>query len=143
MSTRPHPHELRELARELRFPNSQEERATIAAVDKAVFSRVHDHERLLVDRASAAQSRARQTAAALIEVMCALEEEVGIPLAGGTAPSVALAERYAELQTTYEAIRHDLEIAIQAMEWAEESAIDPYANYMALMDKWPLVRPQL
>lgn len=138
-----HPHELRTLAREMRYANAQDERATIQAVDQAVFDRVRTYERGLRDEADALQAQAREHAAALVDVIAALEDEIGVPLASGAVPSPALAARYTELQRQYDTIQGEFNLTLRAMEWAEKRAADPYASYMAMMDKWPLLRPQL
>lgn len=138
-----HPHELRVLAREMQYGNTQDERRTIRDVDAAVFEKVRTYERELVARADWLRKEARDHRAALVDVLATLDSEVGRPLAEGEAPSPALAKRYSQLQSQSDKIRGDLERAVHEMEWAEERAADPYGSYMAMMEKWPLVRPTL
>lgn len=138
-----HPHELRVLAREMRYGNAQDERRTIRDVDNAVFGKVRTYERELVARADWLRKEARDHRAALVDVLATLDSEVGQRLAEGEAPSPALAKRYSQLQNQSDKIQRDLGRAVSEMAFTEANAADPYASYMAMMDKWPLVRPLL
>ncbi len=143
MSDQRHPHKLGVLAREMRYGNAQDERQTIRDVDSAVFGKVRDYERQLVARAETLRKKARDQATALADELAALDSEVGRPLAEGEAPSPALAKRYSQLQSQFDRTRQNLEGTVHEMEVAEAKAADPYGSYMEIMDKWPLVRPQL
>ncbi len=138
-----HPHELRVLAREMQYGNTQDERRSIRDVDKAVFEKVRTYERQQVERADWLRKEARDLRAALVDVLATLDSEVGQRLAEGADPDVALAKRYSELQNQSDKIQKDLGRTVREMEFTEANAADPYASYMAMMDKWPLVRPQL
>lgn len=138
-----HPHELRVLAREMQYGNTQDERRTIRDVDKAVFEKVRIYERQQVERADWLRKEARDLRAALVDVLATLDSEVGQRLAEGADPDVALAKRYSQLQDQSDKIQKDLGRAVSEMAFTEARAADPYASYMAMMDKWPLVRPLL
>lgn len=141
--SRMHPHQFREHARERNYANRLDEDRNVRAVDRAVFDRVRAYEQRSAKTAEAMSARAASQSEELVGIIAALETEVGEPLRNGAEPSEKLAKRYEELTTRFRTTKAGLDRTLQQLDWAEENLRDPYAAYMKMMDKWPIVRPHL
>lgn len=138
----PTPHELRVLAREQQYGNSNLEVETVKQIDALVFDKVRTYEAAIVEAAEDFVANAADDMTAAKEIGFALAEEVRQVLDGGADPT-AVAKRF-------EALRRDAETALGALEraeresaWHAEKLQDPYAGYSMLMQRYPILRPAL
>ena len=139
---RPSPHELRVLVRRATYANTSMEVETVKRVDALVFDRVRTYERAVADAAEAFASEVEVDVTAARDVGNALAEEVRQALRLGDDP-FALAKRFEELRRHAETALAALERAEREAEWHAEKCTDPYSHYVALMTKYPTLRPLL
>ncbi|KAA6434932.1 hypothetical protein FQ330_03980 [Agrococcus sediminis] len=138
----PTPHDLRLLAREQQYGNSNLEVETVKQIDALVFEKVRTYEAAIVEAAEDFVANAADDMTAAKEIGFALAEEVRQALDSGADPT-AVAKRF-------EALRRDAETALGALEraeresaWHAEKLQDPYAGYSMLMQRYPILRPAL
>ncbi|WP_133161175.1 hypothetical protein [Microterricola pindariensis] len=143
LATQPNPHEVRVLARVQKYDNRAVEDQTIREVDEAVFERVRTHERELVEIAHEFLTDKKVHVEATHDIVTSMRDEVRVPLTKGALPTAAMADRYEQLRGYAELAISELERADEEAAWLAGRANDPYAAYIALMEKWPTVRPLL
>lgn len=139
---RPNPHSLRVLTREQTYGNSNLEAETIKQVDALVFDHVRTYERAVVDAAEVFAADVEVDVSAARDVRNALAEDVRQGLCLGADP-FALAGRFEELRRHAETALAALERAEREAEWHADKCTDPYSHYVALMTKYPTLRPLL
>ncbi|MFM9920603.1 hypothetical protein [Lacisediminihabitans sp. H27-G8] len=137
------PHVARLNARARKYNNSADERAAVTAVDEAVFDKVRQVEAWTVENANtflAASQGSLSEAAQLSDEMSALRND--LDYTDRVAPREAGA-RYAVLQSRVAEVNAKLDRIDRESEWLEEKAADPYANYLGMLEKFPVLRPDL
>lgn len=143
LTTQPNPHEVRVLARVQKYDNRAAEDQTIRAVDEAVFDRVRTHEREIVEIAREFLADKKVHLEATQDIVANLRDEVRVPLTKGVLPTAAMADRYEQLRGFAELAISELQRADEQAVWLATEANDPYAAYIALMERWPTIRPLL
>jgi len=133
------PRQLKEAVREQAYPNSEVERATIAAADKAADAVVSRHANLM-------QADAREqieTGSALIQAATDLENtmsmEVRVQLDLGTAPS-AVAATYERIESDVRRKVADLRHQAAAADLLADRLEDPEDDYERLLTRLPSLR---
>lgn len=137
------PHQVRLDVRERTYPNAIAERDAIREIDGAVFSRVKMFESIAVEGASEHKTVAQNRINASLDVIKRIREEVAEPLRRGEPLTPELAQRYEDLAFEASNARANLSRAIAESDWHENRCRDPYAEYVRLMDAWPILRPSL
>jgi len=133
------PHEARLAAREYPYPNVMAEREAHREIDRAVFDRVRQYERLLVERAEEFKGASKDRVSASLDVIERIRVEVLEPIRNGAPLTPELAQRYEVLAQQAGEAR----AAVAESEWHEKRCADPYGDYENVMSKWPILRPSL
>jgi hypothetical protein len=136
----PLPDVARMAARLAEYRNSTEEADTIRAVDRAVFDKVAQHEQALVANVRAFQETFAVDEAAAKDLTVAFEEEIRDQLDTREGAMPELLERYAELRSMATRAIEALKRADREAEWHLAKLADPYADYAAVVSKYPSLR---
>lgn len=143
MTEKMHPHDLRILAREQGYANSNVERETIAAVDRAVFNSVREFERGVSGAADEFMAAREVDLTAASEIIESFRTEVKYQLMDGAEPTPDLAQFYEDLRRSAEYALSELERAEREVQWHIDRNGNVYESYCDLLTKWPMIRPTL
>lgn len=137
------PHAVRIAVREAIYPNHVIEDEVTRSVDRQVFERVRAHERHLVSQADSHLAKSRVDTQATTEIIDRLKHEVRFVLEEGGSADGDLADRYEQLRELADRALRSLERADQEAGWMQDRVAQPYEAYIALVEKWPTLRPTL
>lgn len=137
------PHQVRIDVRERQYPNTLAEREAVREIDDAVFDRVRLFEKISVESAQKHKAEAQERVNASLALIEQLRAEIAEPLRRGEPLTPELAQRYEALANEAGQARANLSRAIAESEWHENRCRDPYAEYIRIMDAWPILRPAL
>lgn len=133
------PQLLKETVRAQRYPNSQVERETIAAADRAADAVVSRHANLMQADARERIEYGASLVSAAEELHQVMVDDVRVELSLGTAPSV--------LAPVYERIEADMKKAIAELrqeaarcDLLADRVEDPAADYERLIERLPALR---
>lgn len=132
------PEEARRRVREQKYWNRSDEVDAIRAVDKAVFERVADHERGLLEDSDAHLKRGRALTQSVDELVGALVEDIAVPIKNGV-PLADLAQPYKSAVARVQKAIDDLEHAATTAEFWAARLDDPMADATRLWERFPSI----
>ena len=132
------PEEARRRVREQKYWNRSDEVDAIRAVDQAVFNRIADHERGLLEDSDAHMKRGRALTQSVDQLVGALVEDIALPIQNGV-PLADLAQPYKTAVANVQKAIDDLEHAARTAEYWAERLDDPMADATRLWDRLPSI----
>jgi len=132
------PQEARRRVREKKYWNRADEDAAVREVDQAVFKRVADHERGLLDDSQEHMKHGDRLTRFADEIADSLIDDIRLPIQNGV-PLSELAQPYKTAVANVHKMISDLERAADQAEFWANRLDDPLADATKLWERLPAI----